>query len=405
MVNDAHPKRVLILHDYGGSGGGAELVALDLRRLLRAKGIEAQLMTSNALPWVEHDAPDQTCNGTMGRLRSLNEMWNFDAARMVRNALRDFRPDVVHINMFMTQLSPSILPVLKATPTVYGAETYRAICPTGLRWRPGHGTCHRTAGFKCQSVGCLSPIGIFPRLAQMRLLHKQRSALDALVVPSQIMANLFAAHGWTGAVVVPHAVPLRKRQGALSETPVIAFAGRLVEEKGVAVLLRAFAVSGARLKDAILEIIGDGPERPRLEALAQQLGITNQIRFTGHVSRDESESRLDRAWVQVVPSLWPEPFGLVAAEALGRGTAVIASDAGGPAEIVDHDVTGLVVRAGDVGALSHAIEKLLNNRDLARSFGAAGEIAARETYGQDKWVAQLLRVYSNLLLKKARAGK
>ena len=128
--------------------------------------------------------------------------------------------------------------------------------------------------------------------------------------------------------VIPYGVPDAGTVHEKSPTPLFGYAGRLVPEKGVDWLLSAFATAFGPDSEARLVIIGDGPERGRLEALSTRLGIAHRTSFPGHKSRSETQRLLGPAWAQVTPSLWPEPFGLVTAEALMRGTPAIVSDQG-----------------------------------------------------------------------------
>src|SRR5581483_3113158 len=111
--------------------------------------------------------------------------------------------------------------------------------------------------------------------------------------------------------------------------------------------------------DAQLLIAGEGPERQQLMSEIRRLQLTSSVTVLGHLSREEMERQFAGAWVQVVPSRWEEPFGLVAAEGSMRGTAVIASDTGGLAEIVRHNETGILFPPGNIAALSEAIYSLL----------------------------------------------
>jgi glycosyltransferase involved in cell wall biosynthesis len=127
------------------------------------------------------------------------------------------------------------------------------------------------------------------------------------------------------------------------------------------------------------------------------LGLDNRVDMPGHLPRQEMERRFAAAWVQVVPSRWPEPFGLVAAEGLMRGTPVVASDTGGLSEIVDHGRTGFLVPPGDPQALAGALEHLLVNRQQAEEIGAAGRQVALERYGQTAYVNAILQIYQEIL--------
>jgi glycosyltransferase involved in cell wall biosynthesis len=153
-------------------------------------------------------------------------------------------------------------------------------------------------------------------------------------------------------------------------------------------------------------MVGDGPERPRLERVAAELQIASRITWTGQLPRAESQRPLLPAWLQVVPSLWAEPFGLVAAEAMMRGTAVIASQTGGLGEIVQHGETGLHVPPGDVEALARAMRRLLEDRDLAERMGRAGRAAALARYSESAAVDKIEQLYQYIRLKDgSRVGR
>lgn len=153
-------------------------------------------------------------------------------------------------------------------------------------------------------------------------------AIDAVVTLSETMRRRLEDNGVPGALVIPLGVRQRPARPPLSDPPTIAFAGRLVPEKGVDVLLRAFAALTASATEARLLVAGTGPQRCALEALARQLGLGERVVFLGHVDRDALERRFDQAWVQVVPGRWEEPGGNVVLEAMMRGTAVVASAVG-----------------------------------------------------------------------------
>jgi glycosyltransferase involved in cell wall biosynthesis len=140
--------------------------------------------------------------------------------------------------------------------------------------------------------------------------------------------------------------------GSAGRTGVL-FVGRLVPTKGADVLLRAMAAIGANVGP--LTILGDGPERPRLEALATDLDVAVEMR--GTTDRDGIAEAMRRAAVVVVPSTYPEPLGLVAIEAMASGAIVVASATGGLVESVTDGVTGFLVEPGDPAALAATIQR------------------------------------------------
>jgi glycosyltransferase involved in cell wall biosynthesis len=188
---------------------------------------------------------------------------------------------------------------------------------------------------------------------------------------------------------------------------VIGFAGRLVPKKGVDVLLHAMVLLRKRVPEVRLIVAGDGPERIGLERLAAELGIGGAVDFLGHLAQEQAEHALGAAWVQAVPSRWEEPFGLVAAEAMMRGTAVVASESGGLAEQVEPGATGYLAPAGDAGAgatgylapagdagaLARALEQVVRDRDLAERMGASARVRALAELTIDRHVDRVVAAH------------
>jgi glycosyltransferase involved in cell wall biosynthesis len=112
---------------------------------------------------------------------------------------------------------------------------------------------------------------------------------------------------------------------------------------------------------------------------------------------------MEDCWVQVAPSRWEEPFGLVAIEAQMRGTAVIASRSGGFCETVDDGHSGMLVAPGDAGALSLALLQLLAQRDRAEAMGRAGRERALRLFQESATLDRLLGLYDKVLQNRMRA--
>ena len=139
--------------------------------------------------------------------------------------------------------------------------------------------------------------------------------------------------------------------------------------------MRAFAKVVAQIPQARLLIAGDGPERRDLAVLIDRLYLNASVCLLGHLSREKLEDCFATVWLQVVPSRWEEPFGIVAAEALMRGTAVVATDAGGTRSLVAHRSTGVIVAQGEeqgiVADLASAIAELASDDALRREMSLA----------------------------------
>lgn len=169
--------------------------------------------------------------------------------------------------------------------------------------------------------------------------------------------------------------------------------GRLSSEKGHDVLLRALAELRRAGTDAELVIVGDGPERPRLESLAATLGVSSAVRFEGTVLGEQLREALAAADLFVLPSR-SEGFGVVLVEALATGLPVVATRSGGPADIVAPE-DGVLVPPDDASALARGIAEAIGR---LTEFGreAIAERAARR-YAPKSVGAQLVRLYRSVL--------
>ena len=161
-------------------------------------------------------------------------------------------------------------------------------------------------------------------------------------------------------------------------------------------LLRAIARVRERVPDVGLLVAGDGPEREALESLAKRLGLGDAVTFLGHVRHEDMQVCLAPAWVQAVPSTWDEPFGIVAAEAMMRGTAVVASQSGGLTEIVNDGRTGRLSEPGSDAALADALVDVLRDRARAEQMGAAARAFAEAHLRLDTHVDSFVELYREL---------
>ena len=211
-------------------------------------------------------------------------------------------------------------------------------------------------------------------------------ALDrarTLIVPSRYLAEIARGWGLDGdrLHVIPNPAP-PAREASTTARRGLVFAGRLTRQKALHVAIDALA----RVPAAELTVIGDGPDRERLERHARGAGLNGRVRFVGSLPRDEVLDALAGAEATVLSSDW-ENFPHAAVESLAVGTPLVATDVGGVGEIVVDGVNGLLVPPGSPEAFGHALERLLGSPELlARlSDGARASVAeldAERLYGR-----------------------
>jgi glycosyltransferase involved in cell wall biosynthesis len=147
----------------------------------------------------------------------------------------------------------------------------------------------------------------------------------------------------------------------------------------------------------VLDVAGTGDQEARLRALVAELGLDGRVDFLGW--RDEAgvDALMGRARAAVFPSVWHEPFGLVAVEAMAHGVPVIGSRVGGIPETVRDGHNGLLVEPNDVPGLAAAIDRLAADPALAARLGANGQRDAAERFGLDDHMRQLAAVYAKAI--------
>jgi glycosyltransferase involved in cell wall biosynthesis len=203
----------------------------------------------------------------------------------------------------------------------------------------------------------------------------------AIVLQTRAAASYFPA-SWAGRiVVVPNPVPATSAPGPGGVRPrdgrrLIVGMGRLERQKGFDLMIRAFAAIAGERPDWDATILGDGPERGALAAAIAGAGMTERIALPGRES--DAMGVLRRADLFVLSSRY-EGFPNALCEAMACGLPVVAFDCrSGPAEIVRDGVDGLLVPAGDVGALASAMSKLTGDPERRRAMGArATEVSER----------------------------
>ncbi len=182
------------------------------------------------------------------------------------------------------------------------------------------------------------------------------------------------------------------REQTDSNSLVILSVGNLIPIKGHELLVRAIAPLVSEFPLLTLDIIGDGPERPRLEKLSQQLDLSGRIRFLGRKSRREVADAMRRCTLFVLPSRY-EGLGCVYLEAMSAGKPAIGCRGQGIAEIIQHGSNGFLVGADNEKELTLALTMLLRDKVRRDNLGAAARDTILERLTLEQQAENLLRIY------------
>jgi glycosyltransferase involved in cell wall biosynthesis len=233
--------------------------------------------------------------------------------------------------------------------------------------------------------------------------------VDRFIAISPAVGDIYALQGIDARKIV--SLPLagdyqalagpRTTDAATREAGVpfsILYVGRLVKQKGVALLIRAVAQLDFPFT---LNVVGDGPERAELERLARDLGVQEAVRFHGWLAREKIASQYLATHLFVHPGIWPEPFGLTIVEALAAGAPTIVSDIGGPPDTVGD--AGLSFPPGDVSGLAERIRQVYSDPDLAARLSAQARERAKQ-FATPGIVPQLEAMFRHVIQQEASRG-
>jgi glycosyltransferase involved in cell wall biosynthesis len=351
---------------FAPSTGGVERFGDTLARWLVANGHDVVVAT--ATPGVGGDDFPILRSTSPGR-----------TVRAMRAA------DVVHVSGLSARgIGLALAAGRRPVVTHHG---YQAVCPTGLAWSPT-GVC--TAG--PDPGPCPACPGRGLRGAVDTRAHRIAGAWGrASVFVSRAVRERLGLQG--RVIKNPVSVPGSGVQG--SEPGLgsdLVFAGRLVREKGLDLLLRALR----SVPDARLRVAGDGPMRGSWERLAEDLGVARRTSFLGGCSADEVADLYATSALVCVPSLWAEPFGYAAAEAMALGRAVVGSPIGALPELLE-DGRGFLAEAVTPDALAAAIRDALRDPEGRRRAGKAALSFAERELAPDRVGAKYLRIYEAAL--------
>jgi glycosyltransferase involved in cell wall biosynthesis len=316
--------------------------------------------------------------------------------------LKAWRPDIC----FSNNMAPLEIErrLLDEWPVVKFMHAYFGTCISALKMHdfPSGIACTRTLGPGClvlygpRHCGALNPSALVNGYRWARSQQQLLPRYRAIVVASEHMVEEYARHGAPRdrLAMLPlfPSLPLTTPSTGSSDT--VLFLGRMTTLKGGDLLVRAVARATANLSRPIRLIMGgDGPQRDEWQRLARRERVAAE--FPGWLDSTRRLTALAQATVLAVPSVWPEPFGLVGLEAAARGVPAIAFDTGGIRQWLHHEVGGLLVPpAGGFRAMATALTTVLDNPAL-RDRLSHGAIATATAMSLDAHADALERVLTN----------
>jgi glycosyltransferase involved in cell wall biosynthesis len=387
-------RAITVLSDRIGDVGGAERYWETVLPALESRGIAVRLLVRDLAP-----------SARFGSISTRAIAWadedgtsSADAARAVAAELREHPADVV---VTASVFDGAVLDAVRGNAPRWVARVHdhRTFCPTGDRVYPQfEAPCNAPMGAACRGAsivrGCVHGprASSFRRIAERESLRDRIVRADTVLVSSDHMRSTCIANGIAAdrITITPPPLPDDAYATVPAARPparTLLFASRLTPRKGLRSLLGALAKLSVAERPALV-VAGEGEAEER-DARTQAAHDGVAVHWRGKLTAAELRDAIDAADAVAVPSLWPEPFGLVGIEAQARGRPAVAYEVGGIGDWIAG--AGISVRRGDETALASAIRTILDEHTW-NQFAAKARSHA-ETYRLGAHVDRLLNVF------------
>lgn len=380
--------RVLHVYNSHRNGGGSDNAWAETIRLSQAAGVETAIFSRDSAVLGQ---------GLAGKVRAFTSgVYAAEAVNAFSEALVAFKPDIVHTHELFPFVSPWVLRRARQARVgvVHSCYDYRLTCPTAVHYQHGRACDACAGGHEHHAIlnNCRDNLAESAAFALRSLVARKarlfEDNVDHFTVLSDDGADWLRQGLGVDAeriTVVPCAVPTPAEAADPARGDYIAFAGRFVPEKGVEVLLEA-----ARRAGLPVRLAGHAAAHPAIRP-------DDLVQCVLTPARDDLVDFYRGARMLVVPSLWREPFGIVAAEGMAHGLPLVASRVGGLAGMVVEGDTGFLVEPGDVGQLQDRLTRLWADADLRRTMGAAARARARTEFAPDTHMRRVGSAYEKVL--------
>jgi glycosyltransferase involved in cell wall biosynthesis len=392
-------KLLLYSHFFAPSVGGVETIVRSLATGLAERRtsngereFDVTLITSTPAAGFR----DDTLNFAVVRQPGLSYLW-----KLVRDT------DVLHVAG--AAIAPMLLGVLSTKPVVVEHHGYQAICPTGvLLQQPAELIC--PGQFRNRQLGdcyrCLkhegSGISAIRRLILqfLRLQLCSRATLN-IAISEHVLQRLGLPHSTVmlyGILPAPIENANSYKLPAPGENLQFGFLGRLVPEKGCLLLVEAANILRQTTRSFGVSLIGDGPERTRIEQAITQHDLKDFVSIRGSLQGRNLQLALAPIHALIMPSIYEEPAGLSAMENMMQGRPVIASCYGGLREIVGD--AGLTFDPTHPPSLAACMERIIRNPSLLQALRQKGKDRADRLFGHQSMIEKHAQTYRRLVLEE-----
>lgn len=407
--------KICLVNKFHTVKGGSETYYFGLGELLQKQGHKVIYFSmkdekNRPCDQQKYFVENVDFNARMGKLQTaktaLKMLYSFEAKKKFEQLLSDEKPDIVHLNIFQSQLTGSIVDAAKkhGIPIVYTAHDLKSVCPNYQMLNHGK-ICEKCLDGKytnCFKTGCMKDSEAKSLLATMEAevykFKKTYQKMDLVITPSNFYKKkIEEAHIVKCPVIhMTNFLPEETKYQCGTDGDYFLYFGRLSREKGIMTLVRAYAKAKV---DKSLYIVGTGPMKEQVEQLIAEKGLQQKVKLLGFKTGQELKDIVAGALCVCLPSEWYEngPYSIMEAQAAGK--PVIVSSNGGLPELVVDGVTGYIAKPKDVSSLAEKMELCEKKEDWNVEYIVQW---AKEKYNPQKYVYELEEEYQELLQQEKR---
>lgn len=392
--------KILMVNKFLYPKGGSEIYMLDLSKKLTDMGHEVfyfgmadEKNTVGVKNGLEVKNLNFKSKSIKRFLYPFKTIYSFEARNKMEKLIKTINPDIVHLNNYNYQITPSIVYAAKKAgiPIIQTIHDTNIICPYHRLYNfKEQKICEKCKGGKfyhCAATKCVDNSLSKSIIATIeaytyKYLHTYKY-IKYLVCPSKFMSEKLKEFGISPRkmkVLYNFTVPNRGNSNVNKKEQVLYF-GRISEEKGINTLLDAIA----QLRNIKFVFAGAGP-------LSEEVIKYPNIEYVGYKSGEQLFDLISQSLFSIIPSEWYENCPMSILESMSLGTPVIGSDIGGIPELIKHDSTGLLYRTGDKEDLVSKINELYKNRSKLAKMSKQCIIEA-DKYSIDNYYENIMEVY------------